>query len=77
VLEGDIYIPVEYLRTLGKGKGRLRTGYDGPEGGGGLEVYLYSFVILDSRWKWVANPTPPAALPLGKTPGACCTGAEY
>jgi hypothetical protein len=33
----------------------------------GAEVQLYSFFNLSTRWGWVVNATPWAALPLGES----------
>jgi len=40
------------------------------KGGGGVEVYLYSFFILGARFGW--SKTRPTALPPGKRSGPHC-----
>jgi hypothetical protein len=55
-----------YEMRLGKGKGKVhpRTG---------LEVYLYSFFNLGTRWRRVVNTTPRLLYPLER-PGTPCIG---
>jgi len=49
-----------------EGKVHPRTGHECP--GGGLEVYLYSFFNLSTRWRWVVNATPWPLYPWERDP---------
>jgi hypothetical protein len=56
-----------------KGKGYPRTAHEVTDGGGGVEVYLYSFFNLDARWGWFVNATPRQLYPRER-PGTGCIG---
>ena len=40
----------------------------------GVEVWLYSFFNLGTRWGWVPNGTPRPLYPPDKRPGTHCVG---
>jgi len=50
-----------------------RTGHEGPEGGGGELVSLYSILNLGARLGWVVNVTPWPLYPR-EIPGTHCVG---
>jgi len=45
-----------YRLSKAKGKVPSRTGHEGPEGG--VELYLYSFFNLGSKWGGWSTPRP-------------------
>jgi hypothetical protein len=58
-------IIIKWMRVC-KGKGRHRTGHEGPEGEWSYSFILPSTSALDDEW--VVSTTPRAALPPGKEP---------
>ena len=71
-----VYMKSYPKQNIGESNGKIypRTGHERPKGG--VEVQLYSFFNLGTKWGWVFSSKPRPLYPPRKRPGTHWTGGR-